>query len=147
MQMKSPAPPLLPLPWWEDQRPTLGCCYLASPYRNPFHLRPLRIRGHQLLVTELSRHGISAVSPVLQLAHLDGLVSEDAILGLCLSILHRCDILLLMPGWRRSEGAMCEYKAALAVGKPIVDMEDARLLADPRWGGIISEISNLWEVN
>jgi len=36
----------------------------------------------------------------------------------CVGALLRCDAILMLPGWRRSDGALAEWRLALAVGMP-----------------------------
>lgn len=92
-------------------------CYVAGPYRaDTIHETVQNIRAAEAIGIELWKLGMAAIVPHLNTALFDGVCSDDTWLAGDLEILSRCDLLVLVPGWRFSSGSVAEYERALELG-------------------------------
>ena len=63
--------------------------------------------------------GLPAICPHLNTGMFDGVAPDDLWLRGDLEILRRCDCLVTVPGWERSEGASAEVHAARVAGQAV----------------------------
>ena len=90
--------------------------YTAGPYRaKTLHGVMENIRAAELTAIDLWRIGFAVICPHKNTALLDGTLGEDDshiwIEG-DLVMLERCDCIVMIPGWERSEGARAEKEFA-----------------------------------
>lgn len=68
--------------------------------------------------------GYDVVNPAELTEVIGDSFSYDEILSIDLDLLHRCDVLVQLPGWEESRGANIEYGYALGADKIIIKLED-----------------------
>lgn len=103
--------------------------YVIGPYRGKtINETRANIRKAETAAVELWKMGYAVICPHLNSAFMDGVCSDDEILGRYKEILKRCDIAILLPGWGNSEGSKVEFY--IAEGHGIETMI---------WGGAINE--------
>ena len=73
------------------------------------------------------RMGAAALCPHAMLRHYQGAAPDAVWLAIGLELLRRSDAILMLPGWRTSNGASAEYNLARGLDLPI--FEDLRHLA------------------
>ena len=70
------------------------------------------------------RKGYAVICPHMNTALMDGSCDDSIWIKGDLEILSRCDIIVMLKGWRDSEGACCEWDDAVASGIEIIYQED-----------------------
>jgi len=100
--------------------------YLSHPYRSGTEWGVwLNIHSAHLYAKDLWRKGYAVISPVSNTAFMGELDDFEHWMAGDLEILGRCDILVLAPGWERSEGCKMEYSKAIELGlKVYEDIEE-----------------------
>lgn len=108
----------------------MDLAYLAAPYSDPDpNIVSDRIKSLYIADAILMEQGIYTVSPLLKHAILehrnlpgDWQYWKDY----SLELMRRCDelIVLMLPGWDRSEGVACEIEAAEELGIPIYHIDE-----------------------
>jgi len=133
---------LKPIPR-EDQTPTQltlttlaskpKIVYLCGPYSGVDHRVVERnIENARAIAVYLAAHQVQYICPHLNSAHFDTIlpnVSYEFWMTMYLNILVRCDALLTINGWQRSEGATKEVALASDLDMPV--FHDRRKLL--RW--------------
>jgi nucleoside 2-deoxyribosyltransferase len=112
--------------------------YVAGPYRDA---RGSYYVEHNIRVAEgvaawLWGHGYAVLCPHANTRHFDGLCSEEVFLAGTLALMERCDVVVMVAGWRRSAGATAERARAMALGIPVLDAcsdEDLAALIAHSW--------------
>lgn len=86
--------------------------YIAGPYRDKrgAHFVQENINKAREVAAEVWKQGMVPLCPHLNSAHFDGLVDEDVFLQGTKNLLSRCDMIVLVPGWERSEGTLEELR-------------------------------------
>lgn len=85
--------------------------YIAAPYRaDNSWLVELNIRKAEELGFEVAKLGAMPVVPHTMNRFFDGTLTDRFWLDGALALMHKCDAVLLGPGWRRSEGAGVEQE-------------------------------------
>lgn len=98
----------------------MDIAYVGGPYRaNSIHAIGCNIRAAEAVAVELWRMGWAVICPHLNSAFLDGAVPDEAFLAGDLEIMTRCDALVLIEGWRDSQGARAERDHAYRLGIPV----------------------------
>ena len=96
--------------------------YVSGPYRGP---TPAAIWQNIMRAREVAmdlwRMGYIALCPHTNTLLFDGLRPDEDWLQGDLELLRRCDIVVLVPGWRASRGAQAEVQEALRLGLPIYE--------------------------
>ena len=84
------------------------------------------------------------VPVVPHVAVLEGLTYEEA-MAECFALIASCDVLVLMPNWAESPGAVRENAFAESIGKPVFTLEDLEgpVIWVPEAGALcVSEVGN-----
>jgi hypothetical protein len=101
--------------------------YVAGPFRSKFNdewQRHLNISAAEALGPAIARAGCLPVIPHTMLRNFQGLAGlDDAFwLDATLSLLKRCDALILLPTWEASIGSRGEAAQAKVDDLPILDL-------------------------
>jgi len=97
--------------------------YVAGPYRADTSIEVTRNvhRAAAEAAELLYAHGLAVICPHSMSHGWEGhsdYTPERTLLG-CFELVRRCDALLLMRGWQRSEGSVAERDVALEAGIPV----------------------------
>lgn len=99
--------------------------YVAGPYRDPrgaWYIRQ-NIQKAEQVAAELWTLGYVVICPHTNTGLMDGLVPDDVWLAGGLELLARSDVVVLIPGWRESAGAMAEAEHSWRLGKPTYEWD------------------------
>jgi len=95
--------------------------YIAGPYRAE---TPHVIYGNIMLAGKYAQKywklGYAVICPHLNRALMDGVVPDALFLDGDMVMLRKCDIVVMMPNWRSSNGAAAELKEAKRCQKEII---------------------------
>jgi nucleoside 2-deoxyribosyltransferase len=87
------------------------------------------IRNAEAVAAELWKAGFAVICPHMNTALMGGICPEDVWLNGDLVMLERCDLLVLVPGWRASVGTLAEVARANERGIPVYEWpKDRRAL-------------------
>lgn len=108
-----------------------GVAYVAGPYRGKT-IRDVveNIREAEAAAVELWKRGYAVICPHKNTALLDGIATDEVFLQGDLEILKRCDLLVLLPRWQESAGAVAEHDYAREHGINRRDLYD--VLREPK---------------
>ena len=106
--------------------------YVAGPYRAPtLHQIIENIRSAEAVAILLWGMGYAVICPHTNTACFDGTAPDEVWLEGDLEILRRCDLLVTVSGWERSEGATKEVREAHDCLIPVYHWaEDEELLRE-----------------
>jgi hypothetical protein len=93
---------------------------LAGPYRDPrgdayVHRN---IQAAREVAEQLWAEGFAVLCPHLNTAFMSGICDEEYFLRGAQEFVRRSDAIVMLPGWRNSEGALAEVGLALELGIP-----------------------------
>lgn len=111
--------------------------YIAGPYRaaTPWGVEQ-NIRAAEDVAVLVHKAGMFAVCPHANSRHMEGIAEDAHFLAGTLEIMRRCDAVLLVPGWQRSEGSRAEVTEATAIGIPVFG-SDSRTTADEAMDALV----------
>ena len=97
--------------------------YIAGPYRDRrgAYWVTKNIESARAVAADVWTYGWVALCPHLNTALFDGLMADDVFLEGTLELMRRADVLVLAPGWARSEGTAVEIIEAVNSGIPIYE--------------------------
>lgn len=96
--------------------------YVSGPYRAPTAWRRHQnIENAKTIGLDLLMMGYAVHVPHANTAHMDGELPDACFLQADLTVLRRCDLVVLVPGWRESEGARAEVAEARRLGIPVYE--------------------------
>ncbi len=102
-------------------------CYIAGPYRGPNrHAIELNIQAARAVGLLCCRKGWSPVIPHANTGHLDAAdptIGDEFWLASTMELLRRCDAVVLVPGWQKSQGTRDEIIEAEKRGIPVFRSE------------------------
>ena len=102
--------------------------YIAGPYRGKTHYEvEQNIRAAEAVAIKYWQLGYAVICPHKNTAHFDGLAPDEVWLKGDLEILKRCDLIVMVPGWERSSGAIAEKELAEDCGIEVIMAEGADL--------------------
>lgn len=85
--------------------------YIAGPYRGPnAWMVEKNIRRAENAGFEVAKLGAVPVIPHTMYRYFDGTLEDYVWLRYSMSLLKRCDAMLLIEGWRHSEGSSAEHE-------------------------------------
>ena len=91
----------------------MNVMFICGPYRAASDAEILEnIHRAEAWARKFWADGIAVICPHKNSAMMGGDIPEDIFLSGYIEILRRCDILFVMPGWEKSEGARTEIKEA-----------------------------------
>lgn len=97
--------------------------YTAGPYRaKTLNGIVKNIQCAENVMIDLLRLGYAVICPHKNTALMDGVLGDDDAhlwLEMDLVMLERCDCIVMVPGWERSEGAKAEKHFAESKGIPV----------------------------
>lgn len=97
--------------------------FIAGPYRaNTHHQLHQNIEAARQAAEVCWRQGWAVICPHLNSQFISGIMDEERFLEGYKAILARCDAILLMADWMRSEGARAEYDVARHCGLDIYQL-------------------------
>ncbi len=108
--------------------------YVSGPYRSQDGPNGIlaNIVAARAVAIELWRMGYAVICPHTNTALMDGAADDSVWLAGDLEILKRCDLIVMVPGWEESKGAISEYKYAVE-NLDVVTAEWPRDRADLAW--------------
>lgn len=95
--------------------------YISGPYRAPT-IRGIveNIRRAEAVALEYWRQGYAVICPHLNTRLFDGACPDETWLAGDLVILERCDVIVMIPRWENSAGALAELNHARELGIPAI---------------------------
>jgi hypothetical protein len=101
--------------------------FLAGPYRDPRgpHFIRENIERARAAAVHYWQRGFTVFTPHLNSYLMDGAAPDEAFIRGALEILRRCDIVVMLPGWQRSAGALAEHALAQELGMEVWVHEEA----------------------
>lgn len=95
--------------------------YIAGPYRSDTPRGIVEnIRRAESVAIEYWKKGYAVICPHKNTALFDGICPDETWLNGDLAILSRCDVIVMVPGWKESQGARTEKAYAEANGIKVV---------------------------
>lgn len=95
--------------------------YIAGPYRaDTPHGIVQNIRNAEVIAIDYWRRGYAVICPHKNTALFDGLCPDHVWLEGDIEILKRCDVIIMMRGWRSSSGARNELDIATRQGLEVI---------------------------
>jgi hypothetical protein len=111
--------------------------YLVGPYRGKSKFKPLNWLQRQINIhnarkaaAALWQLGYAVLCPHLNTSNFDGLCSDQTFLDGTMEMMIRCDLLVLLPTWRKSSGSKGEVKKAIERKIPIYEAVIENLFSD-----------------
>src|SRR5512143_3243137 len=108
--------------------------YVAGKYRGP-HAWAIEnnIRRAEELALEVWAMGAVALCPHANTRFYQGALPDEVWLEGDLELLRRCDVILMVPGWQESQGAMVEKKSAEQFGLHVFTSTEQLRAAMQQW--------------
>lgn len=103
-----------------EQRKQL-LAYVSGPYRDArgAHFVLANILRARAVAVELWKMGFAVICPHANTILMDGACPDEVWLKGDLVMVERCDLIVMIPGWQRSQGAFAEMDHAVAHGVPV----------------------------
>jgi len=102
--------------------------YIAGPYRSTSAWGVAQnVRAAEAVAWQVWREGIAVLCPHANTAHFDGSLPDETFLAGTMTLLERCDMVVVCEGWEHSTGTRAEIEAAGRLGIPVFYAED------PEW--------------
>lgn len=95
--------------------------YIAGPYRaDTINGIVQNIRNAEKVAMKYWKKGYAVICPHKNTALFDGICPDETWLKGDIEILKRCDVIIMAPGWVKSEGACIEHDFAIKYGLEII---------------------------
>lgn len=95
--------------------------YIAGPYRSKtINGIVQNIRNAEKIAIKYWKIGYAVICPHKNTSLLDGLLDDDVFLSGLIDIMKKCDVVIMMKDWQKSEGAIEEYNKAREFGIEII---------------------------
>ena len=94
--------------------------YIIGPFRGPTAWDIAEnVRAAERMALAVARAGAMPLCPHANTAHFHGQLDDKFWLEGTMELLKRCDAVVLVDGWERSEGSCAEKDAAREMGIPV----------------------------
>jgi hypothetical protein len=95
--------------------------YIAGKYRakTAWELEQ-NIRLAELRALHWARQGYAVICPHKNTAHMDGSLPDEYWLAATMEMMRRCDVVVMIPNWHESAGALKEHAEALRLGMRVI---------------------------
>jgi hypothetical protein len=98
-----------------------GVAYIAGPYSAPTIYGVVKhIREAEAATIRWWHHGYAVICPHMNTALLDGELDYEQVMAGDLELVRRSDVIVMLPKWKQSAGAVREHALALELGKKVV---------------------------
>jgi len=95
--------------------------YIAGPYRSEtIQGIAENIRKAERIAIKYWKGGYAVICPHKNTALFDGECPDNVWLEGDIEIMKRCDVVIMTPDWRQSEGARQEHEIAMSLEKEII---------------------------
>lgn len=95
--------------------------YIAGPFRGPnYWEQEQNIRRAEAVALEVWRLGAAALCPHNNTRFFQGALPDDVWMLGDLELMRRCDAILMLSGWGKSQGATVEEREARRLGMPVL---------------------------
>lgn len=95
--------------------------YISGPYRSQGGINGIydNVQHARASALKLWKKGYAVLCPHMNTQFLDGALPDEVWLGGDLEMLHRCDLVLMVDGWKDSAGSLAEKALAEKLGLPV----------------------------
>jgi len=108
--------------------------YIAGPYRATTRWGvECNIRIAEQHAMMIARFNAIPIIPHAMYRYFDGTMCDDFWIAATLSILKRCDVIVMLPNWKDSEGSKLEHEQAEADGLPIFYASEGGMRELQKW--------------
>ena len=105
--------------------------YVAGPFRAPTAWEIAEnIREAERIGLQIARLGAMPLIPHANTAHFHGSLPDEFWLKGTMELMRRCDAIMMLDGWRKSEGSVAEREEMVRLGKPVFHWASDLLLPD-----------------
>lgn len=103
--------------------------YVAGPYRGPSEWAvKCNIEAAERIAVALWQQGYAVICPHKNTAFFGGAAPDEVWLTGDLEIMRRCDLVVLVPGWRSSSGTRAEVAEAQRLSIPVYEWKEGELV-------------------
>ena len=96
--------------------------FICGPYRSStIHGVVQNIRQAESYAIKYWKNGYAVICPHMNTALLDGLCEDKVWLDGVQELLKRSDVIVCIPGWKRSSGSLAEFTLAVDLEKEIIE--------------------------
>ncbi len=95
--------------------------YTAGRYRAPtINGIHDNIQAARRVALKYWKLGYAVICPHANTAFMDGACEDQVWLDGDLEMIRRCDVVVMIPGWKESRGAVVEHELAVSLGKEVI---------------------------
>lgn len=103
----------------------LRVIYIAGPFRGA-HAWAVAQNVHraECVAYQVFESGHVALCPHTNTRHFDSSLPDQVFIDGTLELMRRCDAVIVLPGWQKSQGTLGEIEEATRLGMPVAYLDD-----------------------